>query len=80
MTLHGGVPVQCSWKPKSITQSECVFVALGIQNAVRMCHINICGLPRCTKIFSALAHNRYDFRRKKMKKLQNAKLCFRFSL
>ena len=34
----------------SITYSESVFVALGIQKARRMCHIVICGLPH-SKIF-----------------------------
>jgi len=35
---------------KVITYCECVFVALGIQNAMRMSHIAICGLT-CSTIF-----------------------------
>jgi hypothetical protein len=40
-----------SGKAISITQSQCVFVALCIQHAMRMCHIVICGLPGCTVFF-----------------------------
>ena len=35
----------------SITYSECVFVALGIRNALRMRHTVICGLSGCTVVF-----------------------------
>ena len=39
------------WKATSIIQLECVFVALGIQHAMRMHHIAICALPRSTIYF-----------------------------
>jgi hypothetical protein len=37
-----------SGKSVSITYSEIVFLALGIQHKMRMRHILICGLPGCT--------------------------------
>jgi hypothetical protein len=36
---------------QSFTQPECVFVALGIQHAMRIRHIDICGLPLPYSIF-----------------------------
>ena len=38
----------CGGKPRSITYSECLSVALGIQHATRIRHIVTYGLPRCT--------------------------------
>ena len=48
----------------NITQPECVcvYITLGIQPAMRVCHIVICGLPR-SAIFSTLSHKRHYFRK-----------------
>jgi len=45
----------CSLKRISITYSECVFVALGIQHALRMRPIVVCGLSGSTVFFHIIS-------------------------
>jgi hypothetical protein len=65
----------CSGKAISVTYCGCVFIALGIQHAMRMRHIVNCGLSvRLYNIFSTFSHKRHDFR----KKITEHKMCFDF--
>jgi hypothetical protein len=62
----------CSGKAISITNSECVTVALGIQHAKRMRH-SLLLFVVCPAVhyFSILSHKRHDFR----KNFAEHKLC-----
>jgi hypothetical protein len=50
---------------RSMTYSECVFVALGIQNGMYMRHIILSSVAcAALQYFSTLCHKRRDFRNK----------------
>ena len=63
----------CGEKAISITHSEYVSVALGIQHAMRMRRVVIRGLCGSTIYFFTLSHEWYDFR--KRKRVIRHKMC-----
>jgi len=66
MYLQRNIEVRCcSGKAISIPYSECVFVALGTQHAMRVRHIVICCVS-ALQYFSTLSHRKHDFRKKKV--------------
>ena len=65
----------CTGKAVGTTHSQCVFVALVIQHAVRVRHIVICDLTGSTTFFSTLSLKNNDFPQKK-KRLLNIKYVF----
>ena len=60
----------CSVKANGITYCECVFVALGIQRAIRMRQIVICGMPRPTKCFYIVINEKIFEKKSYRKKLR----------
>jgi len=65
----------CKKKAISITYSECVSVALGIQRVLRVHHIIVCGLPDCT-----FPHYRISATISGKRTLLNIKCVFGFRL
>ena len=51
-------------KAINITYSECVFVALGIQHAMRMHHTVICGVPVCAVFLNIISQAARLFKKK----------------
>jgi hypothetical protein len=64
----------CSVKAINFTYSECMFVGLGVQHAMRMGHIVVCGLPFCS-IFSHIFSQNGTFFEKIFIEF---KMCFDF--
>jgi extradiol dioxygenase family protein len=61
----------CRRKAMRIAYSECVFVALGIQNSMRTHHIVICGLSGCTVFLHIISQTE----RSSKKKVTKQKIC-----
>jgi hypothetical protein len=64
----------CSGKAVIVTYSECVFLALGIQHAMRMRRVVICGQPGTTVFFHIILINSTIFEEKVME----YNVCFDF--
>jgi hypothetical protein len=64
----------CNGRAISTTYSECVFVPVGVQHAMRVRHIVICGLPNSTIFFYIVSR----LARLSEKKICVHKICFEF--
>jgi len=60
------------WRGKAlnITYSQRVFAALGIQHAMQMRYIVICGVPCCTQFFCIISYTaQFSKKKKKLQKM-----------
>lgn len=76
--ITGALSRNTCWRGRTtiITYSECVFLVLGIQHAMRMHRVKLLSVT-CPILpyFSALSHKRDDFR----ENIMEYKMCFIFS-
>jgi hypothetical protein len=57
----------CSENVIGITFSECLFVVLGVQHAIPLCHVKLSPMVCPAVTYFSISHKRHDFLKKKLK-------------